>query len=1425
MSDEKPDIGFYLTPKGMEVHEKQKEDSAFDWFTGKLQRKNKKPRSRDMVGENPKLPNIIDRWFSAEGRQWMRETRAAKRLEKGRAPRATDTLRERLSRRLARLSYDFSDRPLPEELLHPYATDISMLPIISQLADDVVEPHDLWSATSAPNVLSDLKAIPAPDGIHPSRWRNDDEVTQPLLDLNNDLMRMGGFSPRPTEFDAEHQDDLFRMYEEAVKRFNDPNYPDAGVPSNMGLAEVKEDGTRVLVYDTTKPHKPLAMILDNKSGTTHIIGEDGKHLLSVVERKDMNDKPIMVIIAGRGARERIDNNDVPAGPNFVQRAIGKFKKRGLQPASRTARTQRAAQRTVTRSSTRTALTYPKTTSGDMLTSGIDYGAAHIDLLQKEMGKHLASLRADWQKHLNIGPNDPIDEDAALDYLDNLKKTNPRLAGIRSSTLHDLMVLSEWEDNQDHMMVNNLKPGRRNAIIDAAGITTGVDRSKKKAFARHTPSSQPGTSPTVKPRIFRRQTQRTPGWVNPLETTVKTPRPRNVTGPQLTPGVGNPALNITHNATGYFDNTTGLYIEDLSGLPDSNMDVFTPVSLKPDDYPNLVTLPLDQNPAIRPRRNVVVSAGMDIPADDKRVQLTTNPREAIQTTDVVPTFSEAIDSLKDAGLVGDGPNQTKPESIPRPVKIEFGNMVTPDDLDSNDLVVNAQANRDANGFFRPWPIHDATNKPRHPTANTYLPSSGTLRGIDLDNLGIDSNLPFRRFYSPSETAGTPQSYRTQAMYRGINAALQLEDCARMAEEAAKTQDINLLNETARLFNRPITQQFADELRVRADKQWKDTYGHLLVEHGLNSQDMAHAARAYSISAANGIGNPGAAQDFVRLGNYNEQLEYFMREHITSDPEVNRILSQTGRSAQEETARRANRQILNRRARAAAAPSGQTTTSTAQNFGFFDDVPEVLDVHAGQTAAISNQPARLPAELDDLKQQHKATGVSDGPEIDVSTGAIIPGELSDDAIEALAQMDDAHKEYPNNPAVSAHPDLTARQTTFPNIAHMLMGSFWEWSGFNSKPILVSDEELESLATEVDGDGNPTHLIISRGLTDYRHRNRQVTAEQLTNDIIRGDRWVPDGGQRSFGAGEYWSLLPNSWHLHHGQKGTTLGVITRDDIISSNLVDTMLNANSNSPVYEALWAIANAVGAPGFGNGVNTSHGRHFGLDPNSLLPDPITGLVDTATLSQVIDDWTHHDPLAPNGGSFGPLTIEGMHKSGLYSSLTKSLMPVPGMTPEEEAAQAEYRQKMNAWLYQFASNALQLLEKRQDESQPGQAGTDAKAFNERLNKALHSLVFMDGQNRAAMMGATAVVTSTHLHTHNTPYSVVPELMWKEMTGAPQQYSHGNGKGSGNVIRVLNRSGVIMSNHPWNLRDAYTTASQYKLPNGRQIPHIEGGVNWDN
>jgi hypothetical protein len=289
--------------------------------------------------------------------------------------------------------------------------------------------------------------------------------------------------------------------------------------------------------------------------------------------------------------------------------------------------------------------------------------------------------------------------------------------------------------------------------------------------------------------------------------------------------------------------------------------------------------------------------------------------------------------------------------------------------------------------------------------------------------------------------------------------------------------------------------------------------------------------------------------------------------------------------------------------------------------------------------------------------------------------------------------------------------------------------------------------------------------------------------------------------------------------------------------------LFSGHSGQLYENLWGIYNAIGAPD-STGVNASHGQQVArlLAPNSVLPDANTGQFTATQIAQLEDVVQQLTAIGPDltvrkssrsklkaldiSDAWGAFTLEGLYRDsplgtrppnrGMSQSAWEDMfrdVRLKPDTPENiriiEETKA-LRQKVNAWYAQHLSWFVQLAQMRQDESQPGQAGIDAKKHNTRLNSAMRSILYLGAESRASMLGVDALIP-------DVVQTVLPSELFQAISRPDNP--------AGDRVLMMNRSGMIMlrtgikhytaiTNHLRNL--------QVQSPNGTAYSPIKDR-NW--
>ena len=1314
--------GKIRTSKGAEL---EADDTAADfddyvnfWDNNKKAKK-RMPGRRDNTGATPETPGIIERFLTGDGRRWTREREASERLQQGRMPRSTDSIRERFFKRLSQISNRMKSEEDPIDLYPTIPSRVNA----QDKRTRVNGPDAIWGGFSLRRVIKKLGDFPVPPDQNAKDWKDEPDNVRRIADLSDSLEVLGGWRPRITQEDRDREEELREMHKEWEMDLHNPSMDTLpGADFNYGHAIVAEDTSpnydRIVIYDARLEHKPPVAVIDEITGTTHFLDKDGKHLMSMVLTEDVNGNRITVPIIGPAARRQFEER--ARIPGFIERMTGKFRKRKPRVANTPVNPSRLTRRGVIRSkSGRTGISYPQRSTGDYLQT-LNLTATQRRGLHDAVSSGLDSLEKEFRSILKLSEADELLEDDILDHIDDLAKSgNGRLSGMRKSALHDMLVLAEAKESSDLFLINDLKPTRRNNIIKKAGINTGVDITKNRRFTPYGPTRPPSTASQVRPTPAGVSGPNVPTDFNPGARQSPPRSPRAVTGPALTSGIGNPALNISFLRGHYVDDTTGEIIEDLSGLETSPDMVYTPHTI--DVKGSFPSIPAPGSiKGILPRRITKIAPGVDpnhpdlLGGDDAR--------RAIQVTSVTQSFDEAAQALKDAGMgIGD-----------TPLGMGFAEDVTSFGFDISQ-------NRDMAGVASAVRKAAATNSLYKEDGGLHAVLPRQFDRAFADSIGLGGPGPVRDMYLPTQPVDLAGGNLFSAAV-AINKALKAQHIAEEMERELKTPSgvwdsvwgsggvsMGIDGASTEL---DITVYNVKRARDRADAAWDAAAKQLAVLQQASTDESNRLLKAlrldypYADKTFSESLNRKLLNEYIRHGQTAEIAEHLLRKHILSDPSIMDGVADAKRKKMEDGAKRTNER---NRARANRIAAGR------RDVGQLDGKP-VLDFHG--SGQVSNAPQRTVQEIMDISAEHKADGVLEAPTVDPITGVWQEGILTDEDIEILSSMGRAHAEYPRNNQTAGHPDLVG--TNWHDIGSMMMGSWWLYSGFSSLPLLVDEPEIVSLLNEKAPDGEPFAMAIVRGVKD----DNRISAATLADQALRGDRFVPGQGSSATGRGEYWTGEPSRWgDFLNEPNGQVVAVLTRDSkIMTAEVADALFTGTGggrgdDSLLYGALWSLSNAHGAPDFDKGVNINHGKEaiFGVPENSLLPDPNTGLYDIPALQAVVDRMTDLTP-----GQEGIATLEGWDNANQMPSWLMAELFPKGAGAEVAQEAQELRQQWNAWLGQHLSWFVQLAQMARDESQPGQAGTDAKEWNTKLNEARRTLLYMSRENRLATMHYDAAVS---------------------------------------------------------------------------------------
>lgn len=1472
-----------ITPEGQRVLD----DPSINMFTGEqnsmwfdnIPGPPKGRRRRRTSGPTPQRPGVVSRFLTGEGRQLGRERRSARRMIKGRTPKDTRPIRQRIEAALYERSRRRSGEPRPISLQAP---DID----VHVYSDELRRMEEGGESIEARNALPQIAGLYdwlLPDDFAPGNDWWGSGVNQQRIDaLNASLHELGGsFFPLVSQRDI---DRLPQLAEEGRKWLEDINDPDKdsvpGEVSNWGFAEWKEYGGYTYVYDSRNETKPPIAIINNESGTTHMIGKDGQHLLTLVARVSPSGESVFLPVGSNATHKRLD--DITEQPGFLQTVLGKFRRRQKQDITpdQIIPGLRSRERAFTRGDNtiedvrkqfetgNPSDTFPysfatKQRTGALVPNSLT--SLQQESLLEEADKLQVQIANDFRRQLGLSKKDILTEEAIKDLIDDLtRRGKKREAGIATNNLHDLAVLDDMLQSRDVMHVNNLKPGRRHLLLGTS--VNPVPDTEQKRRRTMTPdlihvssagsamdsrlSDRGDTDPSTSRRTYPS------GAINLYESseesfTPSAPRPQ--TGPALIPGEGDATGTIVYQNGMYFDTSTNRYVEDLSGLDFESADfVHVPVPLEEvstngidvigGEFPKII---LSSGPGAPSRQLAVVAPGV---ADtNTEVALTARP-DAVNAVVAKPnSFTEAFYLLRNRWrqIAATKPkDQTeayrkltdKLGADPAPTAFMLSSLVSPllskaDGLESEEGVSIYSApvhsptlsgSSNAAGILRA--IRNASRK--SPTENglfaEYLPgSSGDIvaaSGISnpphepraqtiTDALGVFADLPFETVYLPSSQPISPGGTQHHSLlsvgntlidsklFRSLNVALQLDYASqrmRQLLDGGTPQEVTGWNDTwgRRAGGRfDITQADVEAVEQLRDAAWARA-----------AQDLSSVAKTFADRRNDFLNHwrqrsqytPETRQsdfelsvvnEYVINGVIAEQAEYLLNKHIITNPRIMQSLAQSELISLESRSREANKRLE----RLEALRSAQTALGRRSIPGYTqDDVDPiemlpVLDRHGD--GLTTNASLRDVGEVMEILSDHKSLGFAAPLDIDPITGEYAPSILTDDQMEALALIDYAFR---RNSIANAADEYGYRgpdaQTTFGHVeldnlppVNMLgyrasvqgangVWAFLQASGFNGEPLLLDAEEFSELVRVEDVDGKRQSIVISRGITSHGASN---PGKVLANLLLRAKRSITGSGGSQHGTGEYWSSQPISWPSN--AESMVLGALVRNnhrlgahEVLVGPGSSDRLNGESgilSNLFYEATWAVANALGARGFGGGTNSGHGSEYQNDipVNSVGIDPVTGLYNQADLDNLqlkILELTRPVDPSQGLGSGGLMTVEEWADRTRFmtSSIIPDLLPnTPSNSERNESVIAE-RQYLNAWLGQHLSWMIQLAQLRRDESDPVN-GAENKQWNRRLDAAQHSLVMMQPNARAALIGYDALVRndqSSHQATGRGSYS---------------------------------------------------------------------------
>lgn len=134
---------------------------------------------------------------------------------------------------------------------------------------------------------------------------------------------------------------------------------------------------------------------------------------------------------------------------------------------------------------------------------------------------LNELENGWRKRLGKKKKDELNEDEILDFLAELEKTDGQRAGILKTYLHNFLVLSDIEENDDFSKFNDIKPSLRKRILEAAGISAP---SSTDDDSQQKPTPKPPSAPKTPKAPPAPPAPPAPEAPTPSDTPDSTPAP-------------------------------------------------------------------------------------------------------------------------------------------------------------------------------------------------------------------------------------------------------------------------------------------------------------------------------------------------------------------------------------------------------------------------------------------------------------------------------------------------------------------------------------------------------------------------------------------------------------------------------------------------------------------------------------------------------------------------------------------------------------------------------------------------------------------------------------------------------------------------------------------------------------------------------------
>lgn len=1450
---------------------------------------------RQQRGASPRTGGIIQRFRENQNERLRRRTVAKRRTAKGRKPAPTDTrierARKRLRRRANRLE-EVPDRPedytsfsggLPdpslglEGLIRQPGANQSDIPTSFQLDPATVDSirRNFPDIDGAFNATADKSS-----GLY--------DAIEFIDRRSREGNGVEGILPSVEQFDVDYAGQINNEVDEVAKQISDVLQDDRlNNTERYRGAVLGPNGQQWFFVDGT-----LIAIADDANGIFHQFDMDGKnHLFSVISgpnNKDtvvasdyLRDK-ILGTRKRRSLRDRISSRRRVFAP-------GSPAAQSVTPAG--GPSLRARTRTVIQDKTNPGFLFGNSTTGVKLLPS--YQQADIDALIASSTVSLDAHLDRWRKRLGITDLSlPIDEQDVQNYLSALRKTDPKKAGMNANDWHNTLILAEVINNNDHTLIDWLKPQARLEVVTRANVQTDgtVNPGKSRTIGRpniggagptappappstpgggtpaptaprtptpggpSAPPSRPSPSPAPTPSPAPAPTPSpapapTPAPVGPAPAPVgptpsTTPNPSGVifnpnptptaptppanmapavvnplpisilppTGPDLEEGVGNPALGIIFDghSGAYFDTTTGEFVEDTSGLQ-INESLTVP------------SKPIDESSTIYPKvkifggqEQLLVAPGVDTAPLAKQVKpKPTGTTSRVVTTGITGTFKQALEVYR---RIKTGPRLQEPNRIPYTVKLDMSALSGTEQDRAQQLLQQIVDQAQTSLYYGPNPdalgkaltaLEDMKNGTQ---AYTQRDVMRMITNRDLDEQGIPSD--------PSTLGGTVYLNSTRSYYSHhqietgpLNKALQAQNAYRQKYLQHKA-DID-----AGVPLDPADAAVLESLKAESATQWNN-----IAQGIIDFYVTAATSRDFHLASYRRKKTKQNSDQYLLNGAAAEMVKAILDDELANNPFA---LAAVGEAKKGKLRKRARGLNIRRKAIAQRlAGIGR------RNIGLYDNDQDVLDPWKGTTPP----PApRTPAAINSLVQAHKTETLFEDAQKKFAP-------LTDEQILMLSQMTDQLDQSRNGGigrargVVTGPPGTPLESTEFTDgdgVGQGQLATIWYYNGLDSLPVAVNMDESIALLSEVDANGVPQAVAMTRGV-------KGTSTEQFDyiNQAIRGDRYIPGSGGSVSGRGEYFSQDPNGWPGYHGGNGGTLiSILTRDmNILSQDSFQESIDY----AMIPALREIYEILGTPGMVRGVSADSPDKRFIQGTRMLPisapdtaprltvDPVTGRYNDAdldTLQRAVDEITKvGNPLAPGAapdGSWGKATLEATLGTSRFNERSYFPDTVMNATQKEIQEAIEQRDFYNKWAKQHMQWMIDLARSLQDESGPNAA--QARETNERIRKAMSMLVHLSRENRASIMGVDAFFVDTQ-NRADLSRAFTREHAWSgyPLDVGDTDWPRSLAAGAAHRVLVMNRSGMIYYQDPvGHYSDWVSVLTSVVYPDGTSA--LRPGMRW--